>query len=907
MQLTCREQTADDETLHNSAQGTILAMVMLSLALGMAVIAGGSLIPATVLIGLAGFFSLVILVARVFFTRDLSLRILALCLAVPVLTAVGVIVISNVMQGRISATLTLLVLSAIAMWLFGHLPIQFYQAWLLAAPHVSPEMRRRQKPIRYKISWRLLLAVIPIMLILPIFLPSLAILLVVALCSNKSANQPSTWSLASVARDVLTRFVSYDAISGAPGTWRPHLSVTARKIIILVILSLFFASITVPLCFFVPCRVVAPLMADDAGVLTKLNLPGSAALKEAMRNRSSDGTIPPFQLAEAMTDYPPGALLLSCVMIMTGKQMFSWILLLSFCLYIIVPPYVLIALYRPALTELAELRQKLAHDAMADPRPEWQWYVDHLRTSMHEASDPVTGRPVRESEHLFLGLEYVHKFPVLLDRRILAEHAYIVGDTGSGKTSLGIMPILIQLIRGHAEPREQIGSVTSSDNENSGNGDSWQLSAPPPIIIIDLKGDPALFHMVRDEAERRRRELEITDPQDPRYAFRFFTCEKERSTHYFNPFKSLESSTRSLSQICHLLLDSLNLSHGEGYGRSYYSRKNRMLLYEVLDSKPEVRSFEELYKRIAEREAASPQVYRDAFELVSTMHALSKYPQLATFQPLKRPADSVHLPSVLEHSQVAYFWLPAALESISVREIAKLALFSTLSAAIDRQVNGQPKRQAYVVIDEFQRIAGENFKVILEQARSFGLAAILANQTQHDLATADTDLRATIRTNTRFKQYFGLSDSQEIHDLCDASGQEVATMRSWMTSIMNSKSRTMKSEQEFIKTRLTVNDVLSASDHPLQSIVQVSRGDGYTQYGGFPVPIQSAWPLHQADYIDYQYATWPEREEYELETVVSEQAPAEIDRERDREAERKTAEISAKIEQLFADEEEAVD
>ena len=50
--------------------------------------------------------------------------------------------------------------------------------------------------------------------------------------------------------------------------------------------------------------------------------------------------------------------------------------------------------------------------------------------------------------------------------------------------------------------------------------------------------------------------------------------------------------------------------------------------------------------------------------------------------------------------------------------------------------------QCYLVVDEFQRIAGENFRIVLEQARSFGLGAILANQTVSDLNTPSVDFTA---------------------------------------------------------------------------------------------------------------------------------------------------------------------
>jgi type IV secretory pathway TraG/TraD family ATPase VirD4 len=244
------------------------------------------------------------------------------------------------------------------------------------------------------------------------------------------------------------------------------------------------------------------------------------------------------------------------------------------------------------------------------------------------------------------------------------------------------------------------------------------------------------------------------------------------------------------------------------------------------------------------------------------------------------------MPSVLEHRQVVYFWLPAAIESVSVREIGKLALYTLLSAAIGRQQERQPHRQAYLVIDEFQRIAGENFKIILEQARSFGIGAILANQTQSDLRTTDLDLRPTINTNCRFRQYFSVSDPNEVNELSIMSGEELSTPKGWSQSGTSgsggSSSSNGASQNESIKHRLTSNDIIRISDHPLDSIVLVSRGEGYTQYSGFPVPVRTTWPISLAVYKERQKMQWPTRDEYDEDaTVISGKNPSDIENSRE--------------------------
>ena len=207
--------------------------------------------------------------------------------------------------------------------------------------------------------------------------------------------------------------------------------------------------------------------------------------------------------------------------------------------------------------------------------------------------------------------------------------------------------------------------------------------------------------------------------------------------------------------------------------------------------------------------------------------------------------------------------------------------------------------------------------MILEQARSYGISATLANQTQSDLNTPDADLRPTVRTNTRTKMFFTVSDPMEMKDLATVSGEEYG--------LLNTESETPGSAglgasltfsaTEALKPRLTINDMLSVNDHPLDFILQVSRGSGYTQFAGLPIRTRTSWPLTRQVYDDRaEHQSWPARgytdDLDEDNTVVNEVDSREVDRQaneraKQQEEERRKAEEGMRQLRLFGEPEEA--
>lgn len=937
----------EDDAARRYSSRSIIAWVPLGLLfLILATLSLTRLLPFEYTAGLAGGATLWMLLAATF-GRTLNTRKVARAFLLPMFAVVVAYAISGLIHHRMVAAAVLSLLTGLAAWRWLPMPIRFYRDWIAADPRLLPADRERLMAERApRPTYWLLGAVLAVATIVPYFSTTLAMVIIVAACVAVCLRSGVSRLQHRHALDVLGRLLSYGlSDAGAPGVWRPAQSSAQRRRRFLLLAGSLLFSLGVGLSLFYPWDVARGpflrVLTDDVPSLTIMrpvfDTPNRSVEWESMppplprevrRNeppkRSMGSTIynaPPNResaprawneqrserlrqaaerdnefresfgsgwrgrfLRQEIGDRPYTWFFTSIAGVLAGNLLFLWWLPIAFLLALLIPNLVLYAVYHDALVTLGDLRRGVesgketterAEGPDDQPRQPWQWYVDRLASSTHRAADPVlTGASVHEADHLFMGVEPHAGFPVLLDRSLLNQHCYIVGQTGSGKTSLGLMPMLIQLLRQGFDPRQDNPPVSDGSQRNE-----------PPLVIIDLKGDPALFHTAMREAEARRKRHGVTRRNDPRYTFRFFTPEPGRDSYHFNPFRSMDSEHRSAAQLCELMLDSLSLSHGEGYGRSYYTRRNRAMLFEALEDDSKPRSFEDLYEVLKRmlKSGGTDDLRFDVFELLATVQSLENYKALATDDSELPEASTIHFPTALENRQVIYFWLPAATESVSVREIGKLALYSLLSAAIDRQRDGGEEREVILMIDEFQRIAAENFRIILEQARSFGICAVLANQSISDLVSNDTDLRPAIRTNTRVKLYFSVSDPIEMEDLSTVSGEELVVSKTYGYGYVPpdaiSWGLTSISESETIKPRLLKSDIIRSSDHPLEYILHVSQGSGYTQFGGIPIPVQTRWPIAYADFSERTRAPWPKIEATKtIRPAVQEEAPKDIDR-----------------------------
>ena len=388
------------------------------------------------------------------------------------------------------------------------------------------------------------------------------------------------------------------------------------------------------------------------------------------------------------------------------------------------------------------------------------------------------------------------------------------------------------------------------------------ISKPNPIFILDLKGDPALFHTTKEEAEARGQK------------FLFFSAGQDKATFYFNPFGAFQRGGVGIPEVTQSLLDALGLNHGEGYGRSYFTRVSRQRLMTVLQQKGIPTSFHDLYQKLTELPDKGKKYIDDAFELHAAVESFLLYPQLFTTSEQERlnPDSIIDFNRALEERHVVYFWLPAPTQSMAAKEIGKLALFNLFQAAQARHDNYQPERQVYLVVDEFQRLFGDNLRIILEQARSYGIGAILSNHSAAQLRTDDgKDLWPLINGNTAATLHFGSKDLAELEMLSRLSGEVEETRTSYAVSHGRSQStaflhgltdtegstETVSYSSQFSQ-RFMIRDLLRIFSRRRRFILSVQRNTGFSRFNGEPVVVDGIYTMSKETYQRRQKARWPD-------------------------------------------------
>ena len=421
--------------------------------------------------------------------------------------------------------------------------------------------------------------------------------------------------------------------------------------------------------------------------------------------------------------------------------------------------------------------------------------------------------------------------PFLVPRTVLREHAHILGDSGSGKTARGLIPLAEQLV---------------ADGQSS-------------LMVIDLKGDSQEILQSLRVCSQRAAGLGLQLP------VKQFSIREDHATFAFNPFQMPCWTRLNDFQRTDVLCGALGLTYGTDYGRGFFSSANAAVLYATLKNFPRIASFAELSDRIA-FVTSKPKVYElndgqsDAGNHVKMIAARLAGFKALNITPQQSPsadiaAEVMDPAQLFQRQEIHYFHLSSTLGPGASPEIARLAMFMLLTSATLME----QRRQVYLMIDEFQRVAAHNVDAILQIARSMNVGVILANQSMLDLKR--DDLVHVVEANCRFRQWYAVSSPEEQERLSKASGQTVEVLLNESTSRQSDgfevRTTVSKGATQFIAPRLSLNDIKLASDDPRKSIALVTRGAGYCQYGGMPVVVESDFHISEQEFLARRNAAWP--------------------------------------------------
>jgi hypothetical protein len=485
------------------------------------------------------------------------------------------------------------------------------------------------------------------------------------------------------------------------------------------------------------------------------------------------------------------------------------------------------------------------HEALEAPdayevKPDaWPWdnRVHRMLTSKNKA----------EREHVYLGRSVHGDYPVLLHLPLLHQHAHILGDTGSRKTSVGIAPLLTQLI----------------------------ARADSSVLILDLKGDKGLFESARIEADRAG------------LPFKFFTNISGRTSHVFNPLRQSHTDSLTIHQRTQAILQALALEYGEDYGAGYYSAINEIVLKEYLARYRDIGSINKLHQFVKDSKAYKSlggvhEDWKNARHLAILLDKLSSvYPLNVSEDDLEdKPRvwqERIDMPDLLKTKQVVYFYLSSAIEPTTVSPVARLAMFNLLTAAAPLEGSGN---RVYVFVDEFQRIITENVRLFLEQARSMKLHFILANQTIGQLKGRALDLVDTVESCTAYKHLFKATDLETLDRLEQAGGQALYHENQWEVFADDGYDPRQDLDygdhaarriqvREALGPRLERNTLIELSAASWLSLVRFTEGSGFTQYSGYFTPIVHEFHIPFKEFEFRTKEEWPRPDEKTLLTPTA--------------------------------------
>jgi len=508
---------------------------------------------------------------------------------------------------------------------------------------------------------------------------------------------------------------------------------------------------------------------------------------------------------------------------LSGDSRFVWAVVMGVLASVLAPVALLIS---TAMLIASRAIPTIKASSRLEPRSkgmDFDYYVEQILNSSYRHPDKTW-----ERDHLFLGTDTIQGRPILLARSLLDGHAHILGSTQSGKTSLALTPMISQMIRALQPGSKNYRSQSS-------------------ILILDLKGDMPMFQNTKIECERRR------------VKFKYFTLGFREASYVFNPFEQTHLVDVSPDQRADMLAQAMGIFYGHKYPEVFWSDINAQVFRALLLCYPEIRSFARFHHYMKD-----PSWYQQtggkAEEWKKASHVKAAADKLARIVPLNVTAkeapstdvyrnriDMRNLGSQNRDPEVVYFYIRATDDEAAGHAVAKLALFSLLTAV--NTIPEKEKKRTYVVIDEFQYIALDTLARLFEQAAGLQVSYILGNQS---LFTLPDIIQEVLAENTAFRQIFRAGSVKARKNIRERSGDSIYHLYS--QAISENVTLTLG---EHIGPGYFDSEIIRTSYEDAVSWVEMSAGRGFSRYGGQIFTIHTPHHISKAEYERRKRLDWP--------------------------------------------------
>ncbi|MGI9860072.1 type IV secretion system DNA-binding domain-containing protein [Moorella naiadis] len=335
-------------------------------------------------------------------------------------------------------------------------------------------------------------------------------------------------------------------------------------------------------------------------------------------------------------------------------------------------------------------------------------------------------------KEIFLGLDDRRR-PVTIPMVKLKEHIHILGGSGTGKTSLAVLPICIQAIRQGL-----------------------------PVICIDFKGDEQAVKLLAREARAAGKK------------FHFFTLHPRLATSTYNPL----ASGSVISKVERVMIALELIFEGEAKFYSYVQQSFFIPLLQRLEDEKVAYTLKDIQQLLESPRLLETLTGKEVNEnqLKGLTAALTPYGE---WKQINNPSPDIDLGEVMQRGEVCYFDLRSAITPTVSSALGKMIAMDLQAQAVYRN-EGDPI--TVIAIDEFQNMACDAFRNIVAKVRSAGYGLVLANQALGDLAAVSRDFANVITTNTATKIVFNVEDPADAEYFARRSGHVLLEVSSESTS-----------------------------------------------------------------------------------------------------------------------------